>query len=181
MWLLIHSRIKVNQCYPCQVTAARIDTLMRERRKSTANALELRLSCTNPSIWWSATRRWNPWVPTRSSKAWVSCQIRKIEACACAGNAGNVFPGYHGLTILTCITARAWRTCRDACRDRCLAVSFEVGSGANVPGIPGACATRNFTYLVRGPYTVTWIDRKVVLYKRMPGWRAPLVGCIVIV
>ena len=22
----------------------------------------------------------------------------------------------------------------------------------NVPGIPGACATRNFTYLVRGPW-----------------------------
>ena len=25
------------------------------------------------------------------------------------------------------------------------------GGGENVPGIPGACATRNFTYLVRGP------------------------------
>ena len=24
--------------------------------------------------------------------------------------------------------------------------------GENVPGIPGACATRNFTYLVRGPW-----------------------------
>ena len=33
----------------------------------------------------------------------------------------------------------------------CMPVSFEVGGGANVPGIPGACATRNFTYLVRGP------------------------------
>ena len=38
---------------------------------------------------------------------WASYQIRKIAGCACAGNAGNVFPG-----------------------------------------IPGACATRNFTYLV---------------------------------
>ena len=28
-------------------------------------------------------------------------------------------------------------------------VSFEVGGGENVPGIPGACATRNLTYLVR--------------------------------
>ena len=25
-------------------------------------------------------------------------------------------------------------------------------AGRNVPGIPGACATRNFTYLVRGPW-----------------------------
>ena len=52
--------------------------------------------------------------------------------------------------ILTYITARAWRTCRDACRDRWLAAPFELGSGERVPGLPGACATRNFAYLVRG-------------------------------
>ena len=45
-----------------------------------------------------------------------------------------------------------WRTCRDACRDRWLAVSFEVGGGENIPGIPGARTTRNFTYVVRGPW-----------------------------
>ena len=61
------------------------------------------------------------------------------------------FPRHRGLAIPTCITARAWRTCRDACRDRWLAVSFEVGGGEYVPSIPGACATRNFTYLARGP------------------------------
>ena len=38
--------------------------------------------------------------------------------CACAGNAGNVFPRHRRQAIPTCITARAWRTCRDACRDR---------------------------------------------------------------
>ena len=27
---------------------------------------------------------------------WVSCQIRKIAGCACAGNAGNVFPATAG-------------------------------------------------------------------------------------
>ena len=61
---------------------------------------------------------------------------------------------HRGLAIPVCITARAWRTCRDACRDRQLAVSFEVGGGENVPGIPGACAAHNFTYLVRGPCPV---------------------------
>ena len=61
------------------------------------------------------------------------------------------FPLRRGSAIPTCITARAWRTCRDACRDRYLAVSFEVADGKNVPGIPGACTTRNFTYLARGP------------------------------
>ena len=64
------------------------------------------------------------------------------------------FPRHRGLAIPTCITSRAERMCRDACRDRWQAVSFEVGSGENVPGIPGACATRNFTYLVRGPWKV---------------------------
>ena len=33
------------------VTHLSIDGLVQERRNSTANALELRLSCTNPSIW----------------------------------------------------------------------------------------------------------------------------------
>ena len=32
-------------------------------------------------------------------------------------------------------------------------VSFEVGGGENVPGIPGACATHDFTYLIRGPWS----------------------------
>ena len=61
-------------------------------------------------------------------------------------------PRHHVLMIPTCITARAWHTCRDACRDRQLTVSLEVGCGENVPGIPDACATRNFTYLARGPF-----------------------------
>ena len=70
----------------------------------------------------------------------------------------ELFPRHRGLAIAGCITARASRTCRDASRDRYLGISFEVGGGGNVPGIPGACATRNFTYLARGPCrpTVTW-------------------------
>ena len=54
------------------------------------------------------------------------------------------FPRHRGLAIPTCITTRA-------CRDRSLTVSFEVSGGEDIPGIPGACVTRNFTYLVRGP------------------------------
>ena len=70
------------------------------------------------------------------------------------------FPCHRGLAIPTCFTARASRTCRDACRDRQLAVSFEDGGGRNVPGIPGAYATRNYTYLVGGPWMTSlylWI------------------------
>ena len=48
------------------------------------------------------------------------------------------FPRHRGLAIPTCIMARVWRTCRDACRDRLLAVSFEVGGGEKVPGSTNA-------------------------------------------
>ena len=82
----------------------------------------------------------------------ASCQIPKIAGCACAENAANVFhainfkvkllvndPGvHHG----TCVTHVPW----------CMSESLTHGGGENVPGIPGACATRNFTYLARGPY-----------------------------
>ena len=71
---------------------------------------------------------------------WASYQIRKIAGCACAGNAGNVFPRrrfqrkplvsdsdmHHG----TCMTHVPW----------CMAGSLTCGDGENVPGIPGACA-----------------------------------------
>ena len=52
------------------------------------------------------------------------------------------------IAIPACITARASRTCRDACRNR-----LTRGDGEGVPGIPRAYATRNFTYLARGPWS----------------------------
>ena len=83
---------------------------------------------------------------------WASCQIRKIAGCACAGNAGNVFPTYRlqrkpqvsdpGMHHGTCVTHVPW----------CMSESLIRGGGENVPGIPGACATRNFAYLTRGPW-----------------------------
>ena len=38
-------------------TLSDIDGLVQERRNSIANALELRLSCTNPSKWWVSARK----------------------------------------------------------------------------------------------------------------------------
>ena len=82
---------------------------------------------------------------------WTSYQIRNIVGCCtCTGNAGSVYPPSQ-LPIPTYITARAWCTCRDACRNHYLAVSLEVGGGENVPSMPGARATRNAVYLVRTP------------------------------
>ena len=57
-------------------------------------------------------------------------------------------PGmHHG----TCVTHVPW----------CMSGSLTCCGGRNVPGIPGACAARSFTYLARGPCYVHVICRKV--------------------
>ena len=52
---------------------------------------------------------------------------------------------------VTCVTHVPW----------CMPGSLTRGGGENVPGIPCACATRNFAYLVRGPClnkANTWVE-----------------------
>ena len=88
--------------------------------------------------------------------------MRKIAGLHMRRECRDRFPRHRRLAVPTCITARAWRTCHCACRDRLLAVSFEVGGGENVPAIPGACATRNFAHLVRGPWKNIRILHKTV-------------------
>ena len=66
--------------------------------------------------------------------SWASYQIRKSKGCACAGNAGNVFPakyfkGNRSLTTPACIVTR---TCLGACRDRSPAVGRKM-----FPEFPG--------------------------------------------
>ena len=74
------------------------------------------------------------------SSGWASYQIRKIAGCACAGNAGNIFPRRRfqrkplvsdpGMHHGTCVTHVPW----------CMSESLTCGDGENVTGIPGACA-----------------------------------------
>ena len=52
---------------------------------------------------------------------------------------------HHG----TCVTHVPW----------CMLGLLTRGGGENIPGIPGACATRNFTYLARGPSI--WLSKTV--------------------
>ena len=47
--------VNTNGLWPPQ---AHLDGLVQERRNSIASAMELCLSCTNPSIWWF----WNQWL-----------------------------------------------------------------------------------------------------------------------
>ena len=83
------------------------------------------------------------WICLFSSttlSSWASYQIRKIAGCACAGNAGNVFPRRRfqrkplvsdpGMHHGTCVTHVPW----------CMSGSLTCGDEENVPGIPGACA-----------------------------------------
>ena len=90
-------------------------------------------------------RRWN------CNETRASCQICKIAGCACPGNAGNISPPprvsapdmHHG----TCVAHVLYPM-----PGSLTSGSFEVDGEENVPGISGACATRNFTPLVRGPF-----------------------------
>ena len=72
--------------------------------------------------------------------------------CACAGNAGNVFPVTAGKRSRH--ASRHVRHARAVMHAGIANYRFPLIStaGENVPGIPGACATCNFTYLVRGPW-----------------------------
>ena len=79
-------------------------------------------------------------APNWGAQPWASYQIRKIAGCACAGNAGNVFPrrwpqrkplvSNPGMHHGTCVTHVPW----------CISGSLIRSDGENVPGIPGACA-----------------------------------------
>ena len=61
---------------------------------------------------------------------------------------------YHGM----CVTHVPW----------CMSDSLTSGGGKNVPGIPGACATRNFTYLARGLLPVA---RHIII--KSVSWHSP--------
>ena len=103
-------------------------------------------------IIWLRLRWWGEMIENgyRDLSPWASYQIRKIAGCACAGNTGNVSPPprvsdpemHHD----TCVTHVPW------CMPGSVTSGFLWSWGReNVPGIPGACTTHNFAYLVRGP------------------------------
>ena len=78
---------------------------------------------------------------TRHVKLWVQC--------ACAGNPGNISP------------PQLWHTCRGAPGSLNSDFLWSRWRG-NVPGIPGASASRSFTYLVRGTLTVRLMESNIV-------------------
>ena len=67
------------------------------------------------------------------------------EQCAKFANRFNIYMSLYGpLARYAQLRVRMRRECRER-------FPLKSAAGENVPGIPGACATCNFTYLVRGP------------------------------
>ena len=101
-----------------------------------------------------------------SSSRWIKAKKRRNSmgllpdtqncGCACAGNAGNVFPATAGKRSRH--ASRHVRHARAVMHAGIANLRYPLKSaaGENVPGIPGACATCNFTYLVRGPLVTHW-------------------------
>ena len=97
--------------------------------------------------------------------AWASYQIRKIGGCM--RECRERFPHHWlqrkplvskpGMHHGTCVMHVPW----------CMSGLLTRGGGEKVPGIPGACATRNLAYLERGP------GAQVI---RASGWLTPVGG-----
>ena len=114
---------------------------MQEKRNSIANALNLRLSCTKPSLWSVFYLQWFAQIRTWISccnysfafdaitRPWASYHIRIIAGCACAGNARNVFPATAG--------KRSRHASGHVCDARAnYQFPLKLVSGGNVFGIP---------------------------------------------
>ena len=128
--------------------------------------MEVPFKARSPLAWESPPYRYIDVILPRVyfTVAWSFYRIRKIAGCACTGSAGNVFSYYWlqwkplvsdpGMHHDTCVMHVPW----------CMSGSLTRGGRENVPGIPGACATRNFTYLARGPLLA---DRCFLLDKKI--------------
>ena len=77
---------------------------------------------------WILTRKWKYNGPLTR---YVKLQVAHAPGMPGTFSPAADFKGNRKLAIPTCITARAWRTCRDACRDRAPAVT-----GKTFPAFP---------------------------------------------
>ena len=82
------------------------------------------------------------------SPVWASYHIRKIKGHACTGNAGKLSFLHHHLQTKPLVSNPSMH--HNMCATHMPWCLTCVG-GENVPGIPGACTTRNFAYLIRRP------------------------------
>ena len=85
------------------------------------------------NVWWLL---WKGYLALRFQcrECWERFPRHRLQRKPLVSDPGM----HHG----TCVTHVPW----------CMSGSLTRGGGENVPGIPGACATSNFAYLVRGPW-----------------------------
>ena len=96
------------------------------------------------------------WCLDPDIPGWAYYQIRKNGGLCMRWDCRERFPRHRlqrnplvsdpGMHHGTCVTHVPW----------CMSGSLTRGGEENVPGIPGACATGDFTYLVRGPWLVQY-------------------------
>ena len=85
-------------------------------------------------------------------RLWASCQIRKIAGCACAGNAGNAFsPPPTSKETASKRSRHASRHVRHARAVMHVGIAYPRWRGKRSRH-SRRMRTRNYTYLVRGPY-----------------------------
>ena len=128
--------VKVKQSFARKLITWLFIFMVNAVRVSVTHAMEW------DAIWFGAPRCRDVQQNTFPSWSisWASYQIRKTVGCACAGNAGNIFPRRRLRRILlvsdpgmhhdTCVTHVSW----------CMSGLLTCDGGENDPGIPGACA-----------------------------------------
>ena len=82
---------------------------------------------------------------TRCVKLWVAYAPGILGMFSSTPNSRETASSRSGMHHGTCVTHVPW----------CMSGSLTRAGGEKVPGIPGACVTRNFTYLTRGPCAVS--------------------------
>ena len=148
------------------------------------NKVHLRLLAARVSVIVNAVNEWdnNPYnpVPLRAPspipRSMGLLPDTENCGCACAGNAGNIIPASGGKRSRH--ISRHVRDARAVMHDGIANYRFPMEWTArnNVSDIPGACATRNDTYLVRDPWLVQQQDYCRGLYNRHISplqWRQP--------
>ena len=112
-----------------------------------------------------APTMWHAIIWTNGPLArYVKLRVRMRRECR------ERFPRHRRWAIPTCITARASRTCRDACRDRQLAVSFEIGGGGKRSR--HSRRMRNLQFYVSGkrPMVVSLLTHICVIRSQWVKW-----------
>ena len=109
-----------------------------------------------PSQTLTGSDNWFAWsTPSHGPLArYVKLRVRMRRECR------ERFPRHRRWAIPTCITARASRTCRDACRDRQLSVSFEIGGGGKRSR--HSRRMRNLQFYVSGKRPIIWTNAGIL-------------------